>query len=101
MSTELRKQRELVARRVKGLSLAIRLDKFRLAQHLRMGLAASLQHLEGPLRMTLQRVLRNRGGVPTTRGTTRRIRWLAVYGAGHPPNSPAIIRCGLVHAMAR
>lgn len=53
MSTELRKQRELVARRVKGLSLAIRLDKFRLAQHLRMGLAASLQHLEGPLRMTL------------------------------------------------
>ncbi len=36
--------------RVKGLRYAVQLDEFRLAQRLRMGLAAYLRHLEAPLR---------------------------------------------------
>jgi hypothetical protein len=36
--------------RVKALRYAILLDDFRLAQHLRMGLAVYLRHLQGPLR---------------------------------------------------
>jgi hypothetical protein len=35
---------------MKDLRNAVRLDNLRLAQHLRMGLAASLRHLEGSLR---------------------------------------------------
>jgi hypothetical protein len=49
MSNDLRNRFEL-SRRMKALRNAIRLDNFRLAQHLRMGLAASLRHLEGSLR---------------------------------------------------
>ena len=49
MPRDLRKRIEL-AGRVKALRHAIRLDNFSLAQHLRKGLAASLRHLEGPLR---------------------------------------------------
>ena len=41
---------ELLSGRVKALRFAVHLDNFRLAQHLRMGLAAYLRHLEEPLR---------------------------------------------------
>src|SRR4029077_11840395 len=50
MPRDLPKRFELLTGRVKALRYAVRLDDFRLAQRLRMGLAAYLRHLEGPLR---------------------------------------------------
>jgi hypothetical protein len=50
MSSDLEKRIELLASRVKGLRHAVRLDNFRRAQQLRMGLAAHLKDFEGPLR---------------------------------------------------
>ena len=48
---------ELLSGRVKALRLAVRLDNFRLAHRLRMGLAAYLRHLEEPLRDDIARLL--------------------------------------------
>jgi hypothetical protein len=47
---------ELLSGRVKALRLAVDLDNFRLAQCLRMGLAAYLRHLERPLRDDVARL---------------------------------------------
>ena len=47
---------ELLSGRVKALRLAVHLDNFRLAQRLRMGLAAYLRHLERPLRDDVARL---------------------------------------------
>ena len=47
---------ELLSGRVKTLRLAVDLDNFRLAQRLRMGLAAYLRHLERPLRDDVARL---------------------------------------------
>jgi hypothetical protein len=47
---------ELLSGRVKALRLAVDLDNFRLAQRLRMGLAAYLRHLERPLRDDVARL---------------------------------------------
>jgi hypothetical protein len=47
---------ELLSGRVKALRLAVDLDNFRLAQRLRMGLAAYLSHLERPLRDDVARL---------------------------------------------
>ena len=47
---------ELLSGRVKALRLAVDLDNFRLAQRLRMGLAAYLRHLEKPLRDDVARL---------------------------------------------
>ena len=47
---------ELLSGRVKALRLAVRLDNFRRAQRLRMGLAAYLRHLEKPLRDDVARL---------------------------------------------
>jgi hypothetical protein len=56
MPRDLPKQFELLSGRVKALRYAIRLDDFRLAQRRRMGLAAYLRHLEGPLREDIVRL---------------------------------------------
>ena len=50
MSSDVHERIELLANRVNGLRHAVRLDNFRLAQRLRVGLAAYVQDLEGPLR---------------------------------------------------
>jgi hypothetical protein len=47
---------ELLSGWVKALRLAVDLDNFRLAQRLRMGLAAYLRHLERPLRDDVARL---------------------------------------------
>ena len=47
---------KLLFGRVKALRLAVHLDNFRLAQRLRMGLAAYLRHLEKPLRDDVARL---------------------------------------------
>ena len=47
---------ELLSGRVKALRFAVRLDNFRRAQRLRMGLAAYLRHLEKPLRDDVARL---------------------------------------------
>ena len=49
MSKNLPRRLELLSSRAKALRSAIRFDNFRPAQHLRMGLAAYLRHLEEPL----------------------------------------------------
>ena len=50
MSTDLANRIELLATRVNGLRHAVRLDNFRQAQRLRIGLAAYLKDREVPLR---------------------------------------------------
>ena len=50
---------ELLSGRVKALRLAVHLDNFRLAQRLRMGLAAYLRHLERPLRDDVARLFQS------------------------------------------
>jgi hypothetical protein len=57
MPRDLPKRFELLSGRVKALRYATRLDDFRLAQRLRMGLAAYLRHLEGPLHEDIVRLL--------------------------------------------
>jgi hypothetical protein len=52
---------ELLSGRVKALRLAVDLDNFRLAQRLRMGLAAYLRHLERPLRDDVARLFKISG----------------------------------------
>jgi hypothetical protein len=57
MPRDLPKRFELLSSRVKALRYAVRLNDFRLAQRLRMGLAAYLRHLEGPLHEDIVRLL--------------------------------------------
>ena len=47
--------------RVKALRRAVRVDNFRLAQRLRMGLALYLRHLKEPLRNDVERLVRVSG----------------------------------------
>src|SRR5262245_59206234 len=56
MSKNLPRWLELISSLVKALRSAIRLDNFRLAQHLRMGLAAYLRDLEQPLQDDVARL---------------------------------------------
>jgi hypothetical protein len=55
-SKGLRKGFSLLVARVKALRRAVRVDNFRLAQRLRMGLALYLKHLEQPLRNDVARL---------------------------------------------
>jgi hypothetical protein len=50
MSGDRERRIDLLASRVKGLRQAVRLDNFRWAQRLRLGLAAHLKDFKGPLR---------------------------------------------------
>ena len=50
VSKGLRKGFQFLAARVKALQRAVRVDNFRLAQGLRMGLVLYLRHLKEPLR---------------------------------------------------
>jgi hypothetical protein len=56
MSKGLRKGFQFLAARVKALRRAVRVDNFRLAQRLRMGLGLYLKHLEEPLRNDVARL---------------------------------------------
>ena len=53
----LRKGFTLLVARVKALRRAVRVDNFRLAQRLRMGLVLYLRHLEEPLRKDVARLV--------------------------------------------
>src|SRR5215469_2798958 len=78
------KRLEVLPIQVKALRNAIRINNFKRAQHLRMGLAGSLRHLEPPLQDDIARLfeisglwLRNVGDRHDTkrqiRGVIRRI----------------------------
>ena len=56
VSRGLRKGLTLLVARVKALRRAVRVDNFRLAQRLRMGLVLYLRHLEEPLRNDVARL---------------------------------------------
>src|ERR1700719_4993564 len=60
-SKGLRKGFSLLVARVKALQRAVRVDNFRLAQRLRMGLALYLRHLKEPLRNDVERLVRVSG----------------------------------------
>ncbi len=55
-SKGVRKGLSLLVARVKALRRAVRVDNFRLAQRLRMGLVLYLRHLERPLRNDVARL---------------------------------------------
>ena len=57
VSKGLRKGFQFLAARVKALRRAVRVDNFRLAQRLRMGLALYLRHLKEPLRNDVARLV--------------------------------------------
>ena len=57
----LRKGFQFLAARVRALRRAVRVDNFRLAQRLRMGLALYLRHLKEPLRNDVERLVRVSG----------------------------------------
>ena len=57
VSKGLRKGFTLLAARVKALRRAVRVDNFRLAQRLRMGLVLYLRHLGEPLRNDIARLV--------------------------------------------
>jgi hypothetical protein len=61
VSKGLRKGFTLLAARVKALRRAVRVDNFRLAQRLRMGLALCLRRLEEPLRNDVARLFQVSG----------------------------------------
>jgi hypothetical protein len=56
VSKGLRAGFQYLAARVKALWRAVRVDNFRLAQRLRMGLGLYLKHLEEPLRIDVRRL---------------------------------------------
>jgi hypothetical protein len=79
-SKGLRKGFSLLVARVRALRRAVRVDNFRLAQRLRMGLALYLRHLEGPLRNDVARLfevsglwVRNVGDRHRTKRNVQRI----------------------------
>jgi hypothetical protein len=57
VSKGLRAGFQYLAARVKALRRAVRVDNFRLAQRLRMGLVLYLRHLEEPLRKDVARLV--------------------------------------------
>jgi hypothetical protein len=57
----LRKGFALLAARIQALQRAIRLDNFRLAQRLRMGLVVYVRHLSEPLRSDVARLFETSG----------------------------------------
>src|ERR1700721_1409706 len=61
VSKGLRKGFQFLAAQVKALRRAVRVDNFRLAQRLRMGLALYLRHLKEPLRNDVERLVRVSG----------------------------------------
>jgi hypothetical protein len=61
VSNGLRKGFQFLAARVKALRRAVRVDNFRLAERLRMGLALYLRHLKEPLRDDVERLVRVSG----------------------------------------
>ena len=61
VSKGLRKGFQFLAARVKALRRAVRVDNFRLAQRLRMGLVLYLRHLKEPLRNDVERLVRVSG----------------------------------------
>ena len=80
VSKGLRKGFTLLAARVKALRRAVRVDNFRLAQRLRMGLGLYLRHLEEPLRNDVARLfevsglwVRNVGDRHQTKRNVQRI----------------------------
>jgi hypothetical protein len=60
-SKSLRKGFSLLVARVRALRHAVRVDNFRLAQHLRMGLVLYLRHLKAPLRNDVARLFQVSG----------------------------------------
>ena len=61
VSKGLQKGFQFLAAQVKALRRAVRVDNFRLAQRLRMGLALYLRHLKEPLRNDVERLVRVSG----------------------------------------
>jgi hypothetical protein len=61
VSKGLRKGFQFLAARVKALQRAVRVDNFRLAQRLRMGLVLYLRHLKEPLRNDVARLFQVSG----------------------------------------
>ena len=61
VSKGLRAGFQYLAARVKALWRAVRVDNFRLAQRLRMGLGLYLKHLEEPLRNDVRRLFQISG----------------------------------------
>jgi hypothetical protein len=51
------KQSRSLAGQIKGLRYAVRLNDFKLAQRLRMGLAVTLRHLDEPVRDEVARLV--------------------------------------------
>jgi hypothetical protein len=79
-SKGLRKGFSLLVARVKALRRAVRVDNFRLAQRLRMGLVLYLKHLEQPVRNDVARLfevsgfwVRNVGDRRQTKRSIQRI----------------------------
>jgi hypothetical protein len=79
-SKSLRKGFSLLVARVRALRHAVRVDNFRLAQRLRMGLVLYLRHLEEPLRNDVARLfevsgfwVRNIGDRHQTKRNVQRI----------------------------
>ena len=67
VSKGLRKGFQFLAAQVKALRRAVRVDNFRLAQRLRMGLALYLRHLKEPLRNDVERLVRSQRIMGTQR----------------------------------
>jgi hypothetical protein len=95
----LRKGFTLLVARVKALRRAVRVDNFRLAQRLRMGLVLYLRHLGEPLRNDVARLfevsglwVRNVGDRHQTKRNTLRIIRRIMPRLG-PPQSSAVPRC--------
>jgi hypothetical protein len=61
VSKGLRKGFQFLAARVRALQRAVRVDNFRLAQRLRMGLGLYLRHLKEPLRNDVARLFQVSG----------------------------------------
>jgi hypothetical protein len=94
VSKGLRKGFTLLAARVKALRRAVRVDNFRLAQRLRMGLVLYLRHLKEPLRNDVARLfqvsglwVRNVGDRHQTKRNIQRIsrRIIRRFGTPHAP----------------
>ena len=95
VSKSLRKGFQFLAARVKALRRAVRVDNFRLAQRLRMGLGLYLKHVEEPLRNDLARLFEVSGlwvrNIGDRRQTKRNIQRIIrrIIPRLNPPNRPA------------
>ena len=92
----LRKGFALLAARIKALQCAVRLDNFRLAQRLRMGLVAYVRHLTEPLHNDVARLFEISGlwvrNVGDRRQTKRHIQRIIrrIIPRLDPPQPPLI-----------